>query len=96
MAALRKWDQLDVFLVFLILKPVLMNSMQKMWSNGIQYAYVKILQSEGPHFIKETPTQVFSFENCQVFKNTYFKNICERLLLLFEDYYLDDYYFSTQ
>ena len=31
---------------------------------------------------KETPTQVFSCEICQLFKNTFLKNICEQLLWL--------------
>ena len=33
---------------------------------------------------KETPTQVFSYEFCEIFKNTspIFKNICDELLLL--------------
>ena len=30
---------------------------------------------------KETPVQVFSCEFCETFNNTYFRNICERLLL---------------
>ena len=32
-------------------------------------------------FYKETPTQVFSSETCEIFKNTFFKNILERLRL---------------
>ena len=32
-------------------------------------------------FLKETPTQVFSCECYEIFKNTYFERNCERLLL---------------
>ena len=51
---------------------------------------------------KETSTQVFSCEICEIFKNLFLKNICERLLLkkvlfVFEQYYsvimLDFYIF---
>ena len=32
-------------------------------------------------FLKRLPSQVISCEVCETFKNTYFKNICKRLLL---------------
>ena len=32
-------------------------------------------------FKKDTPTQMLSCEVCETFKNTYFENICKRLLL---------------
>ena len=32
-------------------------------------------------FKKETPKQMFSCEVCKTFRNTYFENICKRLLL---------------
>ena len=32
-------------------------------------------------FLIKTPIQVFSCEYCKIFKNNYFENICQRLLL---------------
>ena len=38
--------------------------------------------------LQETPTQVFFYEDCEIFNNTYFENICDRLLLFPTDFFM--------
>ena len=39
----------------------------------LEFLFNKVAGLQGCKFIKKTPTQVFSREYCEIFKNTYFE-----------------------
>ena len=44
---------------------------------------IKLQTEDLQLYLNETPAQILSYEFCLVSQNTYFRNICERLFLLF-------------